>query len=327
MFAPNARILRPRVRNSLQAHALGWLMSLSVRPIATGVRGPWSMRLIRQLYPITGVVMGGVPDHVQVTPVRRADVRGEWICPEDTRSPGKVILYLHGGGYFFGSAAQHRPITWRLADSLGRPVFSANYRMAPRYTFEHWQQDAVASYRYLLACGYRGEDITVGGDSAGGHLTLVLLQTLRDLGEPLPGCAVCISPWTDLSEVSVSRRGNDWRDPMLPPDVVRQLGRFLGGERDLRHPLLSPVYGDFRGLPPLYMVAGSTEILRDDARRTAVRAREAGVMVQYEEWHRMPHVFPLFAAVLPEARSAFRHITRLVEGVERLRTLPVQTAS
>jgi monoterpene epsilon-lactone hydrolase len=109
---------------------------------------------------------------VRITPVHRADVRGEWVVSPKAHNASRVVLYLHGGGYFFGSGSLHRQITWRLSQALSRPVFAIDYRLAPRHSFEDWRDDAVASYKYLLSQGYKGSDITVAGDSAGGHLNL-----------------------------------------------------------------------------------------------------------------------------------------------------------
>lgn len=313
-----SHILRPRERISLQAHALGWAMSMTIRPVATlATRSPSAMLGLRRLFRMTGTVLSRTSAAVHITPVQTAAVRGEWLCAPAAEGSRQVMLYLHGGGYFFGSAAMHRQITARMSQSLRRPVLAIDYRLAPKYTFEHWRDDAVRAYEHLLARGYRGEDILVSGDSAGGHLTLVLMQTLRDRGLPLPAAGICISPWTDLSNESASIRSNAARDPMIPAITLQLLSRYLLQDRDPYDALVSPLHGSFEGLPPLCVLVGSTEVLRDDSRRLAARALAAGVRVQYEEWHRMPHVFPIFAGVLPEGRSAFRHIARFVAAVER----------
>lgn len=313
-------ILRPRETISGQAKALGWALSMTIRPIAVhATRSPAAMIGLRRLFRATGAVLSRTPPQVDITPVHDEAARGEWVCDPAGAGSSQVMLYLHGGGYFFGAAAMHRQITWRLSRALKRPVLAIDYRLAPRHTFEHWRDDAVAAFRHLLSRGYRGEDIVVGGDSAGGHLTLVLLQTLRDRGLPLPAAGVCLSPWTDLSGGSPSIRSNAARDPMIPAATLLLLSRYLLQDRDPHDPLVSPLHGDFSGLPPLCVLVGGTEVLRDDSRRLAMRAREAGVQVHYEEWHRMPHVFPIFAPVLPEGRSAFRHIARFVNALDAAR--------
>lgn len=310
-------IQRPLEQASFQGRTLGWALSMTIRPIAIhATRSKLAMLGLRRLFNATGAVLSQTPEAVDITPVRDAQVRGEWLCHADAVGARQVVLYLHGGGYFFGSAAMHRQVTWRLSRALRRPVLAVDYRLAPRHTFEHWRDDAVQAYEHLLARGYHGQDIIISGDSAGGHLTLVLLQTLRDRGLPLPSAGICLSPWTDLTGDSPSITRNAERDPMIPAITLRLLSRYLCQGRDPVDPLVSPLHGSFAGLPPLYVMVGSTEVLRDDARRLAQRAHEAGVPVQYEEWHRMPHVFPLFAAVLPEGRRAFRRMADFVAALE-----------
>lgn len=310
-------ISRPVDQASLNATALDWAMSLTIKPIAhVATRSPATMLALRKAFRLTGAVLARTPRHVSIQPIAADHVRGEWVVAARAAQAERVVLYLHGGGYFFGSASNHRQITWRLSHTLARPVMSIDYRLAPRHSFEHARDDAVAAYCHLLDLGYRGEDILISGDSAGGHLTLVLLQTLRDRGLPRPACGICISPWTDLTGTSASIAANAGRDPYIAAPALKLLSRFLTRHHDPYDPLVSPLHGNFDGLPPLYVLVGSTEVLRDDSRHLARRARDAGVHVQHEEWHRMPHVFPIFASVLPEARSAFRHIARFVAEVE-----------
>lgn len=319
MTADSISHLSDRLRSDIswQAYALDWALSLSVRPVLelTSV-GPRTMWFASQAYRYGGVYAKRLPEFVQVEKVRLGNFSGEWLRAGVGLQDRKVTLYLHGGGYFFSSAQHHRPITWRLSRATKRPVFSINYRMAPKHGFEQWRDDAVEAYQYLLKKGYQPEDIIVAGDSAGGHLTLVMLQTLRDRGLPQPAAAICISPWTDLSNTAESHHSNRWRDPMFASRAIRRLARFYADGRDATDPLISPLYGNFEGLPPLLIMCGSTEVLRDDARRVADKARKAGVNVVYEEWHRMPHVFPLFASILPEAKRAYQHVSHFLKDVE-----------
>ncbi|MEW9529305.1 alpha/beta hydrolase [Microbispora sp. NPDC049125] len=251
-----------------------------------------------------------VPDaHRDAVPDVRPDAR-----PDGCLDEGKVLLYFHGGAYFICSPATHRPITWRLSAALRRPVFSLDYRQGPIHSLPESLSDALEAYEGLLGLGYAPKDIVIAGDSAGGHLTLATLLALRDRSMPLPAAAVCLSPWTDLS--TTRRQVRFWTDPMLPAGRVDWLARRWTDGLDCRDPLVSPVYGDFTGLPPLMIVTGSTELLRDEARKVAVNARHDGVPVTYEEWRRMPHAFALLADVLPEARMLFRHVSRFVGTVE-----------
>jgi acetyl esterase/lipase len=243
---------------------------------------------------------------VRVLPAAFAACGGEWIRAGQGIDEGKVLLYLHGGGYFSCSPRTHRSITWRLSVVARRPVLALDYRQGPVHNLADSLADALDAYGCLLKRGYDAADVIIAGDSAGGHLTLATLLALRDQSLPLPAAAICLSPWADLTDHP--RHANRWQDPMLPAGRVRWLARRWTAGLDPCDPLVSPVLGDFTGLPPLMIVTGSTEVLRDEAHRVAVRAREGGVPVTYEEWPRMPHVFPILADVLPEARLAFRHM-------------------
>ncbi|MDH2429497.1 alpha/beta hydrolase [Sphaerisporangium sp. TRM90804] len=259
-----------------------------------------------------------VPDAVSIVKEGSGACGAEWVRAGQDVDEGKVVLYFHGGGYFFCSPATHRPITWRLSAATRRPVLALDYRQGPTHPLAASLDDALEAYQGLLDQGYAASDIVLAGDSAGGHLTLATLLALRDRGLPQPAAAVCLSPWTDLSDTP--RRANTWVDPMLSAGRVEWLARRWTAGLDCRDPLVSPVYGDYEGLPPLMIVTGSTEVLRDEGRRVALRAREAGVAVTYEEWPRMPHVFAMLADVVPEARLVFRHIQRFVDAVEEATT-------
>lgn len=281
-----------------------------------GVPTRFSLRLIRGVYALFNAWMRWVPAPVIISPQGFGHFSGEWVRARRDLSESKVILYLHGGGYFFASPALHRPITWRLSYVTRRPVLAIDYRMAPDFTIEDARDDAVTAYRFLLDAGYGAKDIIIGGDSAGGHLTLLTLQTLRDRGLPLPRLGLCISPWADLSCESPSYAENRWRDPMLAAPMVRRLARFYVRDGNPYNPVLSPLHGDMHGLPPLMIITGDREILRDDGKRLAERARGAGVPVHYIEWPEMTHVFMMFSTWLPEGRASFRHIGQFVRSIE-----------
>jgi acetyl esterase/lipase len=256
------------------------------------------------------------PEHVAVVPAAFSACGGEWVRGGQGLDERKVVLYFHGGGYFSCSPRTHRPITWRLSAVTRRPVLALDYRQGPVHRLADSLADALDAYDCLLRRGHAPEDVILAGDSAGGHLTLATLLALRDRGLPLPAAAICLSPWADLTDFP--RRANRWQDPMLPASRVRWLARRWTSGLDPWDPLVSPVHGDFAGLPPLMIVTGSTEVLRDEARRVAQRARLAGVPVRYEEWPRMPHVFPILADVLPEARLAFRHMSQFLQAVAEM---------
>lgn len=242
-----------------------------------------------------------------------APLRGEWLVRE--AGAARTILYLHGGGYYFCSPRTHRAITFGLAPRAEAEVFSLDYRLAPEHPFPAALDDALAAYRQLLAAGRRAGSLVIAGDSAGGGLALAMLVALRDAGDPLPAGAVLYSPWTDLASTGASIRENDGRDPMFCGDVFARVASLYLGTASATHPYASPVYADLHGLPPLYMLAGSTETLLDDTRRVADQARAAGVPVECEIAPDLPHVWPIYAPFMPEAQRALDDTARFVRRV------------
>jgi hypothetical protein len=183
-----------------------------------------------------------------------------------------------------------------------------SYRLAPEHLYPAALDDCMAAYRWLLDQGVDASRIVVAGDSAGGNLTLALLLRARDEGLPLPAGAVALSPVTDLTFSGDSVRRNDGIDDMFSADLMDALVPAYLPQRELcSHPHVSPLFGDFTGMPPLLLIAGSTELLLDDSVRVALRCPGAQLLV----WHGMPHVFPGFD-FLPEAREATQRIGRFV---------------
>jgi len=242
-----------------------------------------------------------------------APLRGEWLLREG--GAARTILYLHGGGYYFCSPKSHRAITFGLAPRAQADVFSLDYRLAPEHPFPAAHDDALAAYRQLLATGRRANSIVIAGDSAGGGLALATLVALRDAGDPLPAGAVLYSAWTDLACTSASLRENDGRDPMFSGDVFARVAPLYLGTTDASHPYASPVHADLQGLPPLFMLAGSAEVLLDDTLRVAERARAAGVRVECEIAPGLPHIWPIYAPFMPEARYALDDSARFARRV------------
>ena len=183
-----------------------------------------------------------------------------------------------------------------------------NYRLAPEHPHPAALEDAITAYRWLLTQGYDPSQIVIAGDSAGGGLALAALLALLDAGEPLPAGAVCISPWTDLALTGASMRSKAKVDHILDPNSLEMYARYYAGIDEVTSPLLSPLYADLKGLPPLLIQVGGDEILLDDATRLAEQAREAGVDVTLEIWDEMFHVFQL-VSFLPETQKAVKHIT------------------
>jgi epsilon-lactone hydrolase len=251
------------------------------------------------------------------TEVRRVDaggVPGELIATPASQ-PDRHVLFLHGGGYVTGSPALYRHFTWRIATAVRARVLALDYRLAPEHPFPAALDDALAAYRWLVAGMADSRRTAVMGDSAGGGLALALLLRLRDDGHELPAAAIALSPWTDLALTGASLSINAKSDPMLNPADARLFADCYLAGANPRNPYASPLYGNLTGLPPALIHVGSDEILRDDAGRMAEALRAAGCRVEIEVWRRMPHVWHLFAPVLPEARQAIANIGAFADRV------------
>jgi monoterpene epsilon-lactone hydrolase len=243
------------------------------------------------------------PPEARFEQVSAAGVPAEWVTlPDGSEAP--VILYFHGGGYCIGTAATHRDLVARLCRASGARALSVDYRLAPEHVFPAAVEDGVASYRWLRKQGIAAPSIVVAGDSAGGGLALATLLALRDAGDALPAAAVCMSPVTDLAKEGESMRTKASLDPMVQPASSAAYARRYIGGGDHKAPLASPLYADLKGLPPLLLLVGTSEVLLDDSTRFAAKARAAGVAVELEVWDEMIHIWPYFAAILPEARQA-----------------------
>jgi len=249
------------------------------------------------------------PSDVRVEPVRAGEVPAEWIIPPDS-SARSVILYLHGGAWTLGWTGIHRRMAAHLSKGVGCRVLAVDYRLAPEHPFPAALEDCLASYRWLLSQGTSPRDIVIAGDSAGGTLTLTTLMSLRDAGEPLPAAGVCISAATDLEGTGESF----WKikDPVMTPEFVLRMRKLYIGGHDLHSPLISPLHGDLRGLPPLLLHAGGAEMLLSDSENLAEKAREAGVDTTLVVWPKMWHVWHLFAPTMPEAREALAAVAAFI---------------
>lgn len=253
----------------------------------------------------------GSVDDLALEPVTAAGRPAEWIAAPGA-SRERAILYLHGGGYAIGSIDTHRDLVGRLSRASGARGLAIDYRLAPEDPHPAAVDDAVAAYRWLLDEGLAPQQVAVAGDSAGGGLTAATLVALRDAGDPLPGAAALLSPWTDLALSGDSIDGKADEDPMLQRGGLARMAEWYLGGGDARAPLISPLYADLGGLPPLLIQVGTAETLLDDATRLAERAQLAGVDVTLETWDQMIHVFQAFAAILPEGQQAIERIGEFI---------------
>ncbi len=243
------------------------------------------------------------PPDVTRTPVQVAGRPAEWLAAPGA-DPARALLYLHGGGYVIGSLSTHRELAGRLSRASGARVLLLDYRLGPEHPFPAAVEDAAAAWRWLLSQGVTAARGAIGGDSAGGGLTLAALVRLRDAGDPLPAAGVCLSPWVDLEAAGASMQSKAAADPIVQREPLLRMARLYLGAASPRDPLASPLHANLKGLPPLLLQVGEAETLLDDATRLAERARAAGVEATLEVWPEMIHVWQLFAPLLPEGAKA-----------------------
>lgn len=247
---------------------------------------------VARLYPRT-------PPDVRTQAITAGDVPAEWVSTPGARSD-RALLYLHGGGYTEGSPATHRELISRLVRRTSVRALGVRYRLAPTHTFPAAVDDALSAWRWLTA-QLPPERIAIVGDSAGGGLGLALMMALRDAGEPGPCLGAFMCPWADLE---ITGDSATCEDPLIPLEALRERGRLYAGPDHVRDPLASPLHGDFKGLPPLFLQTGDREILLDDSRRVAAAAAAAGVSVKLEVWAGMTHVWHIWGDQVPEAVQA-----------------------
>jgi acetyl esterase/lipase len=230
-------------------------------------------------------------------------VPAEWSLAPGS-DPTRVLLFFHGGGYCSGSIASHRGMVSRIGRAAGVRTLAVGYRLAPEHPFPAALEDALTAYDFLLDQGIAPDKIAIGGDSAGGGLTLATLTSLRDAGKPMPGCAWLVSPWVDLQMTGVSITEKADVDPLIQKPYLEELASAYLAGADPTGPLVSPLHADLAGLPPLLVQVGSAETLLDDALRIARRAGAADVRVSLEVWPHMIHAWHLWAAQLEDGRRA-----------------------
>jgi monoterpene epsilon-lactone hydrolase len=258
-----------------------------------------------------GLTQFKVPTDVRCEPVNAGGVPAEWITTPGVNTE-RVIYYLHGGGYAYGSINTHREMVSRLSRAASARVLIIDYRLAPENPFPAALDDSTAAYRWLLSVGVNPTRLVIAGESAGGGLTVATLVALRDAGEPLPAAGICLSPWVDLECLGESMVTKGEIDPMATREGTLMLAKAYLRDTDPRTPLASPLYADLTGLPPLLIQVGTAEILFDDATRLANRARAAGVDVILEPWEDMIHMWHFFAAILPEGQQAIDRIGEFI---------------
>ena len=254
-----------------------------------------------------------VADDVRLESVDIGGTPGEFSSVPGADASG-VLLFFHGGGYCSGSILSHRRMVTEAGRACGLRTLAIGYRLAPEHPFPAAFDDAVAAWSFLRKQGIAAKKIVVGGDSAGGGLTLALLQHLRDSGEEAPACAWLASPWTDLTMsgdtmASNTRASKDAVDPLIHKAYLDELAQaYVAAGVDREDPRISPLFADLRGLPPLLIQVGSDETLLADSTRVAQAAGAAEVAVTLEIWPKMIHAWPLWNAHLEPGRAALAQV-------------------
>ncbi len=302
----------PSLRSKLFIFALKNRHLLSFKPKRrSNVGWDTSLEQLRQEVENGANFFGKLPPDFQIIPVSVGDVSAEWIRPDDAPKE-KVILYFHGGGLVIGSARSHRGIVAKFVKESGIAALVFDYGLAPENPFPKGLNDSMAVYRYLLAEGIRPSDILFMGDSGGGNLVLTTMLALKQEGTPLPAGAVVMSPWTDLTNSGESYETNARVDTLTWRDAQNVFSQYYCGDHDPRNPLISPLFGDLGGLPPLLIYVGGDELMRDDSTRLAHRAAEAGVDVTLRVGEGLFHCYPACAPIFPEATQALSEIAAFV---------------
>lgn len=249
------------------------------------------------------------PRGVTIETVQIEDIPAEWLIPDET-SKQRAMLYLHGGGFATSSINTHRAMAGRIAKAGKVSGLIIDYRLAPEHPYPAALEDTVSAYQWLLDQGIESRNIVLAGDLAGCALMLSALTVLRDRKTPLPSVVVCLSPLIDMEGTGETVTTNADRDPWLTAQGKEIFRHYIGGNEP-KDPLISPLYADLTGLPPLSITVGSDEIMLSDATRLADHAREVGVDVQITVWEDMWHVFPFFTPIVPEASRAIKRSGKL----------------
>lgn len=306
--------LKP-VKIGLRSRIIIWLMRRILRPLlAWSVNGGHERIASVQLMlaartchdssglPLDYTVIGRVPGHV---------------IGKLTDTHKTALLYIHGGGFLIPAVPDtHVWVMGRMCRDLDAVGFMVDYRLAPFNKFPAALDDCERAYRALLELGFKPERIAIAGESAGGNLTLGVLQRIRKAGLPMPACAVPISPVTEMGRIHAppSRALKAKADPILPIAALSRVDAWYAGGWDASDPELSPLYADCKGFPPLYLLASDAEVLLDDTVLLARRARESGVSVKLDVWPLLPHAFPLFERVFPEVKQARKDIVAFIKA-------------
>ena len=268
-------------------------------------------RVRRQISRLSKLLVKAFCVRVEVDTIN--GLHAEWLTPKD-RMDGKLMLYLHGGGYVIGGCDMHRQMVSHIARAGRIRALLPEYRLAPEHKFPAAIDDAVAVYRSLLDMGIKAEDVIFAGDSAGGGLAIGSLLTLRDAGDPMPAAAVLLSPFLDVTASGESMRTRAAQDPWFYPEGMSTIADQYCEPHQRRFPQISPVFGDVEGLPPMFIQVGDDEILLSDSERLADQCVAAGIEVELQVWPEMWHVFQMFTKKMPESSQAIKKMGAYIQS-------------
>jgi epsilon-lactone hydrolase len=255
-----------------------------------------------------------VADDVTLTAVDIDGIPGEWSTVPGSDS-SRVLMFLHGGGYCSGSILSHRRMVSEAGRAAGARTLALGYRLAPEHPFPAAFDDVSTAWRFLRRHGIAAGHIAIGGDSAGGGLSLALVLELRNSEQELPGCVWVVSPWTDLTMSGSTLVTKDAVDPLIHKAYLQELAHaYLGSTIDSKDPRVSPLFGELTGIPPILIQVGSAETLLDDALRLAAAAGEANVSTSLEIWPHMIHAWPVWNARLESGRQALKSAGSFIRG-------------
>lgn len=246
----------------------------------------------RQSQDTLGSILGNTRD-IHYRELNIEGLYAEWVSVNRAHMKKYVILHCHGGGYSTGSSLYARTLTSKLAESTSMDVLCFDYRLAPEHPYPAATEDAMKVWDYLMLLGYGARDIILTGDSAGGNLALSLVLKLKEQGRLLPRGIVLMSPWTDLTSSGKSFEAKAEVDPVLDRDYIDRMVAAYAPDMDLKQPLISPLFGDFEGFPPVYIQAGENEILLSDSLRLHQALVDANVSVKMDTYKGMWHVFQM----------------------------------
>lgn len=253
------------------------------------------------------------PDDLEISAVDIDGIPGRWVTAPGAKDDAFVVYY-HGGGYVMGSLDTHQELMGRISRVCQAKVLGVDYRLAPEHVYPAAVDDGIKSYEWLLGQGADPSRVMLAGDSAGGGLTMATLLSIRDKGGKLPAGAIMFSPWTDLTASGDSAKSRAQADPMITMPALLEMAATYHAQVDSAEVLVSPVFADLSGLPPLLIQVGDAEMLLDDASRLADSAKSSGVSVLYEVWDEAFHVFQALPH-LPEAVDALQKVGKFYNDV------------